>query len=318
MLPVAPSNATFSPGKRQYNSLHIRRTPVTLLATDLEERAMPITNPEGTSSSRDGLRLLWQSWLPESAAKAHLVIVHGYAEHSGRYSWVGEQLAAAGIAVHAYDLRGHGFSEGEPVFVHTFKEHLDDLDLLLARVRAEAGAAPLFLFGHSMGGLIVTLYCAIRHRELAGLITSGAAISPLEGPLKIFGLIFAVVARVRPGAGVRSLSASTVSRDPAVVEAYANDPQVYHGKMPASTIAAIRRAIARVHQDMDTISLPLLVMHGTVDELVTTSGSEKLAESAISADKTLKLYEGLAHEILNEPEKEQVLADLRAWIEARA
>jgi acylglycerol lipase len=277
---------------------------------------MSVTNPEGTFTSKDGLRLPWQSWLPDGPAKAHLVLVHGYAEHSGRYTWVGEQLAAAGVAVHAYDLRGHGFSEGKPVFVRSFKEHLDDLDLLLARVRGEAGEAPVFLFGHSMGGLIVTLYCAIRHRELAGLITSGAAISAPEGGLKLFGLIISLVTRLRPGAGVRALPASGVSRDPAVVEAYANDPQVYHGKMPASTIAALRRAIARVHLDMDTISLPLLVMHGSADALVTTKGSEALAARAISADKTLKVYEGLAHEILNEPEKEQVLADLRAWIEA--
>ena len=279
---------------------------------------MGVETREGTFNSAGGPQLYRRSWSPGGEPRAAVAIVHGYAEHCGRYQWPAEQLAGAGFAVHAYDLRGHGQSEGPRVFVKSFREHLDDLDAFLALVRAENDDRPVFLLGHSMGGMIVTLYCAIRHREMAGLITSGAAVSRPGGVLRAMAGVMGLVARVRPTLGVRRLAAATVSRDLAVVEAYDTDPLVFRGKMPAATIAAFGRAIARIAEDMDTISLPLLVMHGTADELAPMEGVRALYEAVASSDKTLKLYEGLAHEILNEPEKEQVMDDLRAWLMARS
>ena len=279
---------------------------------------MGVETREATFSSEGGPQLYRRSWLPGGEARAAVAIVHGYAEHCGRYQWTAEQLAGAGFAVHAYDLRGHGQSEGARVFVKSFREHLDDLDAFLALVRAESGDRPVFLLGHSMGGMIVTLYCSIRHRELAGLITSGAAVSRPGGLLRVMAGVIGMIARVRPTLGVRRLAAATVSRDPAVVEAYDNDPLVFRGKMPAALMASFGRALSRIQDDMDTISLPLLVMHGTADELAPAEGAQALYDAVASSDKTLKLYEGLAHEILNEPEKEQVMDDLRAWLLAHS
>ncbi|OAI41392.1 hypothetical protein AYO38_03680 [bacterium SCGC AG-212-C10] len=285
------------------------------------EMPVPGSEPLHTESSftaGDGSLLFRQSWLPASAPRATVVLVHGYAEYSGRYRWTGEQLAAAGIAVHAYDLRGHGRSEGLRAYVGSFREHLDDLETFLGLVNTEDDGAPSFLLAHSMGGCIATLYVAVRKPSLQGLILSGPAIAAPEGAAKVLGAVAAMIAKVAPRAGVLKLSAATVSRDPAVVEAYDNDPLVFRGKMPAATLAALRRAIARIQAEMPGITLPLLLLHGTADELCSTEGSQTLFDTAASEDKTLKFYDGLAHEILNEPEKETVLGDVRGWIEARS
>ena len=279
---------------------------------------MAITTSETTFTSRDGRTLFRRSWLPADSPRAAIAIVHGYAEHSGRYAWTGEQLANAGFAVHAYDLRGHGQSDGTPVLVRSFKEHLDDLDSFLGLLRREHPGTHLFLLGHSMGGLIATLYCAVRPRELAGLVTSGPAIAPPPRALKAMTGVVRLVAAFRPGAGVLKLPAAGVSRDAAVVAAYERDRLVFHGKMPAGSLAAFGRAIARVHKDMHTISLPLLALHGTADRLTSPAGSQALYDGVQSRDRTLKLYQGLAHEVLNEPERGDVVADLREWLEARS
>ena len=276
-----------------------------------------VTNTEGAFDGANGLRLYRQSWLPEGSPRAALIIVHGYAEHSERYTWVGTQLAEAGIAVHAYDLRGHGYSEGPRVLVKSFNEHLDDLSLFLEAVREESGDVPLFMLGHSMGGCIAALYAAVRQPEIAGLILSGPAVKMPGRALRVVGKVMGVVARVRPGLGVRTLSASAVSRDSEVVEKYELDPQVYRGKIPAATVAAMGRAIPRIDLDAHQIRMPVLFIHGTADELCDVAGSQHLYEHISSSDKTLKLYEGLYHEVLNEPEKETVLGDVRAWLEAR-
>ncbi len=275
------------------------------------------TNTEGAFTGGDSLRLYRQSWLPDGAPRAAVAIVHGYAEHSERYTWVGTQLAQAGIAVHGYDLRGHGYSEGPRVLVKSFNEHLNDLAEFLDVVRAESPGIPLFLLGHSMGGCIAALYVAVRQPELAGLILSGPAVNPPGRALRVVGKLISGIARVRPGLGVRTLSAAAVSRDPEVVEKYELDPQVYRGKIPAATVAAIGRAIDRIDLDAHNIRLPILFIHGTADELCDVAGSQRLFEQISSSDKTLKTYDGLFHEVLNEPEKEQVLGDVREWIEAR-
>ncbi len=273
------------------------------------------------------LELYRQSWRPAGAARARIIVVHGYAEHSGRYAWAGERLADAGYAVHAFDQRGHGQSVGARVLVDSFREHLDDLKAFVAEVETESDGSPLFVFGHSMGGAIVTLYIAVRSNPFAGVILSGPAIAAprglrLAGPIlgvvgRLAGPILGVVGRIAPGLGLVRLSASSVSRSLEIVEEYRSDPLVYRGKMPAGTVAAYGRALARIHAGMERIELPLLLLHGTADELCSPRGSKLLHERAGSLDKTLKLYDGFAHELLNEPEKEQVLADILAWLDAR-
>jgi acylglycerol lipase len=263
-----------------------------------------------------GTRLFRRSWLPDAAPRGVIVLVHGFGEHSERYAWVGEQLAGSGYAVHTYDLRGHGRSEGPRARVRSFREHLDDLDAFFVVVRGESGGEPPFLFGHSMGGLIAALYAAVRRPALRGLILSGPAVAEPGRGAKLAARAVGVVAKAAPGLPAIKLRASSVSRDPAVVKAYEDDPLVHHGGIPAATLAAFPRAISRLHTDAANITMPLLIVHGTADELAPAAGAQALFDHVASHDRVLKLYDGLAHEVLNEPEKAMVMADIKGWLDA--
>ncbi len=272
----------------------------------------------GTFETTAGLRLFERSWLPDGDPKGVLCIVHGYAEHSGRYDYVGGWLARRGYAVYALDLRGHGRSEGDRVFVRSFNEYLDDVDAFLALVRARhTGTAP-WLLGHSMGGSIVALSAVTRRPDVRGLLFSGAALAAASGTPRLVTRIMLLLGRFAPRLRLRKLAAATVSRDPEVVAWYDTDPLNFRGKMPAGLIASMIRAGRVIDERMETIDRPLLIMHGAEDALANPAGSEALYRRVASADKTLKLYPGLYHEILNEPEKDHVLADIAGWLDARA
>lgn len=257
-----------------------------------------------------GASLFAQWWLPDGEPRAVVAIVHGYAEHSGRYAQTAADLVARGYAVEAVDLRGHGRSSGERVQVEGYEDYLNDVDAFLERARDAHRGKKLFLLGHSMGGGVVTSYVIDRKPPLDGVILSGAAM---------------LARREEPPAGsppapTRSgpLPAETISRDPAVVAAYENDPLVYRGAPPDRSGLAWGDAYRRVQEGMAGIAYPLLILHGTDDKLVPFRGSVQLNETACSTDKTLKLYEGLYHEVLNEPERGQVMADIAAWLDARS
>lgn len=260
-----------------------------------------------TFASTNGATIFEQWWRPEGEPRAVVAICHGYAEHSGRYAQVAADLNARGYVVEALDLRGHGRSSGERVAIDHYDEYLDDLDGFLGRVRGRNPGKKLFLLGHSMGGGAVTNYVIARRHGLNGLILSGAGMlgpRPQPNPNQ-------------PAAAPAPLPANAISRDPAVVAAYENDPLVYRGLRNPKMTDASRPAYERVQARMGEIDLPLLIMHGTGDLLVPYQGSEILMERAASKDKTLKLYAGLYHEILNEPERDLVVADVIAWLDAR-
>ena len=266
-------------------------------------------NETATFETSGGLTLFEQRWSPDGPSRAVVAIVHGYAEHSGRYEWTAARLTARGYAAEALDLRGHGRSGGERVFVNSFDEYFDDVERFLARVRERNPGLPVFLFGHSMGGGVVAGFTIARKPALAGVLLSGAAMlgpRPAAGP-----------GPSNPPRPPGPLPASTISRDPAVVAAYESDPLVYRGAPRTDRAAAMGAAYDLVQKGMESITLPLLIMHGTGDLLVPFAGSRVLMERAASKDKTLKLYEGLYHEILNEPEKDQVVADILAWLDVR-
>jgi alpha-beta hydrolase superfamily lysophospholipase len=272
----------------------------------------------GTFETAAGQQLFERHWLPEGQPRAHLVIVHGYAEHSGRYEHVAAYMTARGFAVHALDLRGHGQSGGERVLVRSFEEFLDDVDAFLDRVRAQSGARPIFLLGHSMGGTIVALATATRRPDVRGVLLSGALLWAGGGWWQSLMLrVMSLLGRLFPRLRLRELAAETVSRDPAVVAKYDSDPLNYRGKIPAGTAGAMAGAVRGIERNKASIASPLLIMHGTADALTDPEGSRRLHERAGSADKSLKLYEGLFHEILNEPEQRQVMDDIAAWMDAR-
>jgi len=276
-----------------------------------------IARTEGWFQGANGGRLFERSWQPGGAPKAAVIVVHGYAEHSGRYDHVGATLAAAGYAVYAYDHRGHGRSEGERALVRSVDAYLDDLDVFVARIAAQHAAhAPVFLLGHSMGGAIVTLYAIERRPAVRGVLLSGAATGASER-LGWRGRLVSVLGRILPKLPLVKLDAATVSRDAGVVRLYDADPLNYRGKMKAGLVRAMMRGGQRIARGASTINSPLLVMHGTGDALVPADASTRLFENVSSEDKTLKLYDGLYHEIFNEPERDAVLADVVAWLDAR-
>jgi alpha-beta hydrolase superfamily lysophospholipase len=272
---------------------------------------------EGRIGTSGGLTLLSRAWLPDAPARGAVAIIHGYAEHSARYEHVGASIARAGYAAHAFDLRGHGASEGPRALVRSFNEYVDDVDGFLADVREVTPDAPLFLLGHSMGGAILALYVLVRHSGARGLIFSGAALRSGRPMAASLAPLVQLLGPLVPSLPLIRLDAAQVSRDPGVVERYVTDPLVYHGRMKAGLLAAAVRAGRFTSRHMDRIATPLLVLHGGADGLADPDGSRKLMERASAADKTLRIYDGLFHEILNEPEQGQVLEEIVGWLDAR-
>jgi acylglycerol lipase len=265
----------------------------------------------------DDLQLFEQWWRPANP-QAGVIIVHGLAEHSTRHTAFASSLASQGVAVYTFDLRGHGQSDGDRTYVQSFRDYLSDLAIFLSLVQDREPDLPLFLFGHSLGGAIATLFVIRYQPYVHGLLLSAPAIKTGSSIPPLLVRLSGLVGRVAPKLPTIKLETSAISRDPQVVKAYEQDPLVYRGGVLARTGAETNRAINEIQSRMEEITLPLLIMHGTADRLTEVEGSQQLYARAESKDKQLKLYEGLYHEILNEPEKEQVLGDIWDWLQKRA
>ena len=249
-------------------------------------------------------RLYYRVW-DAPARRATVVLAHGYGEHSGRYEHVGDALAAAGFTTWALDHAGHGQSEGERASIGSLAGAVDDLDTFVDAVLDAGGGEPLFLLGHSMGGLISTAYAEKHQDRLTGLALTGPAVAVNEA-----------LAALQDMDEIPAIDLSPlVSRDPAIVADYQNDPLNFHGPMPRTMIAAMVE-IAGVRDRLGDITIPVLVMHGEDDGLVPAQASRDIADGVGSEDVTLRLWPGLYHEILNEPERDDVIAVLREWLEA--
>ena len=271
-----------------------------------------LTLPQGSKAA--GAQLYWRSWLPAGPIKAAVLLVHGYAEHLGRYEHVAASLTAQGLAVYALDHWGHGQSDGTPGFVPAFSVFTDGLDMLLAKVEAAHPGLPLVLLGHSMGGLIAATHLVTHQQHYACAVLSGPAVAPGEPPSALTLWIGRLLARIAPRVGVLALDSGAVSRDPAVVAAYLADPLVYNGKIGARLGNEMLGAMTAIQQAAPAIMLPVLILHGALDSLAAPHGSQLLFDRLGSADKRLKFYPGLFHEIFNEPERDTVLADMTSWI----
>jgi alpha-beta hydrolase superfamily lysophospholipase len=271
---------------------------------------------EDRFTARDGIALHEQWWLPRQEPVASVVIVHGINEHGGRYAQLAEDLNCRGYAVYVMDLRGHGRSDGERAMIWQFDQYLDDVEVLLERVAARQPGKPIFLFGHSMGGAIVAMLAITRPPKVQGLILSAPAVLIAGGVFPILRRLASLVSILWPTLRVTRMGCRFISRDPAVVEAFRNDPLVFHGRFPVRTGAEILRAAKRIQAGASRINLPLLVLHGTGDIVTDPRGSRLLVTRAASSSKTLQLYTGLYHEVLSEPEREQVLADVLEWLDA--
>lgn len=269
--------------------------------------------PAGSAAA--GAALHVTRWLPAGPPRAVVLLAHGYAEHAGRYAHVAARLTRAGYAVYAVDHWGHGKSDGEGGFVPRFSAFTDGMTELLRRVEAEHGDRPRLLLGHSMGGLIATLFLIERQDAFAAAALSGPAIVPAAPPSRLTMMLSALLSRFLPRLGVLALDAEGVSRDAAVVAAYRADPLVYTGRIGARLGKEMMDAMTRAREGAATIRLPILIQHGADDRLTAPEGSRFLFDHVSSADKRLEIYSGLYHEIYNEPERDAVLDDLVAWFD---
>jgi alpha-beta hydrolase superfamily lysophospholipase len=271
----------------------------------------------GTFSGVRGVPIAHREWLPDGDARGTVVIAHGINEHSGRYEHVAERLVRDRWMVAAPDHRGHGLSGGRRAAVERFDDWITDLDSYIRGILTTA-PHPLFLLGHSLGGLIATVY-ALRHQDaLDGLILSSPSVMP---PAKMSPATLRAgrfLSRWASNLPVVALRLDAVSRDQAVVDAYRADPLVHLGKVRARTGAEILNAIEEVQRDISQVRLPVLTVQGTVDLLVDPGAARWVDSHVGSEDHTLRIYDGLYHEVFNEPERDAVLDDVAGWLDAHA
>lgn len=276
--------------------------------------SMVATTHEETIQSTKGVKIFVRSWTPP-AARAVVVICHGVNSHSGQYLWTGEQLVGRGLAVFALDLRGRGRSEGERFYVEEVADYVSDVAGTVALAKSRHPGLPVFLLGHSAGGVVSSTYVLDNPTAVSGFICESFA---FQVPAPGFALAaIKGLSHIAPRLPVLTLKNEDFSRDPKAVEALNNDPLTARESQPAMTVAALVRADERLREEFPRITLPLLIMHGTEDKATVCHGSEFFHETAGSQDKTLKLYEGHYHDLLNDFGKETVLADIIAWMEAR-
>ena len=264
-----------------------------------------------------GVSLYAQRWLPGGEPKAKLLLIHGYAEHSGRYATLAEFLTGKGYAVYAYDHRGHGHSPGKRAYIDRFSLLLKDLTAGLDWVREDGDDKPLFLFGQSMGGAVVTLYCLSRNPDLRGVILSGAMLKVSEDLAPFLRKFSSVIGGLLPRLPTIKFVPEFLSRDSKAVQAYIHDPLNYNGRVIARTGAEMLQAAGELEGQLRRFDYPVLILHGEEDKITEPEASQMLFQQAASRDKTFKTYPGAYHELLHELNKEEVMADILAWMEAR-
>jgi acylglycerol lipase len=278
------------------------------------QRMSTVIAGEGTFESA-GLQIFFRSWRPSLAPRAAVVIVPGFNSHSAYYAWTAQELVADRLAVYALDLRGRGKSDGERFYVETFDDYVSDVSHGVALVKSMEPGVPVYLLGHSAGGVVACLFALDHQAELAGLVCESFA---HQLPAPDFALaVFKGLSHLAPHAHILHLKNEDFSRDPQAVAAMNADPLIAHETQPTRTLAAMVRADERLKEGFPRVTLPVLILHGTADKATKPSGSQLFYDTAGSKDKTLKLYEGHVHDLLNDLAKEAVMTDIKVWIEAR-
>ena len=266
----------------------------------------------------DGLKLPTRAWLPDDdAARAAVVLVHGLGEHVGRYDELATRMVRAGYAVHGYDQRGHGYAQGPRAQVRRFEDLIGDLAQFVATVRAWHPEAPLVLFGHSMGGVVAVRALQTDAVRADLLVLSSPA---LRDGNDVPGWVRALVARLAepfPSLPTVRLDTSALSRDPAEVEAYRLDPAVFHGPVKARLGTQMTKHGALALEHAAQLRVPVLIVHGKADRLAQPGASGELHRALHGGDATLELYDDGPHELFHDPLRDQVTADVLAWLDAK-
>ena len=269
---------------------------------------------EGTFQGADHLDLFYQCWRPTGAARATLAIVHGFGEHSSRYSNVVNHFVPRGYAIYGFDHRGHGRSPGQRGHINAWREYREDVRAFVQMVAARESQRPLFLWGHSLGGLIVLEYALHYPDGLRGVIASAPLLGQ-AGVSPILHVLARVLSRIAPRFSLSTgLDATTLSRDPAVVQAYTSDPLVHSLATPrlgTEITAAQQWTLAHANE----WRVPLLIFFGTADRLVPPANTRAFFDAVTFADKHKIEYDGAYHEVHNDIIHVQVMADVERWVE---
>ncbi len=270
---------------------------------------------EETVASSGGVNIFVRSQQPDGPPRAVIVICHGVNSHGGQYLWSLEQFSASGLAAYALDLRGRGKSEGPRFYVDSVDEYVADLSAVIKLAKSRDPGLPVFLLGHSAGGVVSCTYTLDNQSELTGLICESFA---FRVPAPNFALaIIKGLSRIAPRLPVLTLKNKDFTRDPVALKALENDPLIAKEVQPAATVAALVRADERLEREFPRMTLPVFIMHGTVDKATVPIGSQIFYDTVGSKDKTLKLYKDHFHDLLSDIGKEGVMADIKAWIDKR-
>jgi len=275
---------------------------------------MSTTRTERNFDGVGGVRIVYDVWTPETPPRAVVVLSHSLGEYARRYDHVAQCFGDAGLVTYALDHRGHGRSDGKRMLVRDISEYTGDFDTLVGIASREHPGLKCIVLGHSMGGGIVFAYGVERPDNYDMMVLSAPAVAAQELVSPLMTIAAKVLGVLMPGLPVQELDVEAISRDPAVVAAYNEDPLVYHGKVPAGVGRALLEVGETMPQRAPALTAPLLVVHGDADRLIPVDGSRRLVECVGSTDVELKVYPGLYHEVFNEPERAQVLGDVVSWI----
>lgn len=269
---------------------------------------------QATFDGMDKLKLFYQIWRPDVESKAILAIIHGIGEHSGRYMNIINHLLPLGITVYSFDHRGHGKSPGKRGYILKWEEFREDVKCFLQLIKNQEGKSPIFLMGHSLGGLIVLNYALHHPQEVKAIIVSGATLAqPGISPILLF--LSRVLSKIWPSFTVNTnLDVNALSRDPEVVKAYQEDPLV-HSKACARLGTEFTAAMKWTLSHAAEFSLPLMIVHGGSDQIVPPDGSRKFFEQMVINDKEIHIYREGFHEPHNDIDKINVLKDIEQWIQ---
>lgn len=279
------------------------------------DTTVSVTRQQSSFTGRNDLKIAYRTWTPATAPSAIMLLVPGFNSHSAYFDWPAEQLSRLGFVSFGVDLRGRGKSDGERFYVEAFDDYVSDVEGLMAAAKAKYPQLPIFVLGHSAGGVVASAF-ALKHQDrLAGLISESFA---YQVPSPDFALaVLKGISHLAPHAHVLALKNKDFSRKPEVVAQMDADPLIAHETQPTKTVAEMVRADERLKQDFPKFRLPVLILHGTKDVVTRPEGSQYFFDHTGSSDKTLKLYQGHVHDLLNDIDRETVMRDITDWLGKR-
>ena len=265
---------------------------------------------------KDDVELYYSFQVPKNP-KAIILIVHGFAEHMRRYDYVVEKFVSHNYGVYRFDLRAHGKSKSELGHINDFNDFVEDTDQMVDLIKKDNDGTPLFILGHSMGGLITALYGIEYGNKLNGQIFSGAALNTLPSAKGLTGIVMGIGASIFPKIQIKNPINEDLCTLKQVYEDYINDPLILKKASFKFYNEFLITGVEKLKTNIKDYTLPCLLTHGGGDKISPSKNSQDFYNNISSTDKEIIIYDGLYHEILNENEKDKVLEDMVQWLDTR-